>query len=147
MIEFLTDLVFWHWWILAAALIAIEMLMPTTLLLWPGVAAAVTGVVALVFPDLEWQAQIFVFAVLAVIIISLARAYYRARPQSTEDSGLNRRAERYIDRQFTLQEPIVGGEGKLRVDDTTWRITGDDVAAGARVRVTAVDGDILRVEA
>ena len=147
MTGFLTELVFWHWWILAAVLVGIEMVMPTTLLLWPGAAAVVTGFVALVFPDLEWQGQIFLFAVLAVLVVALARVYYRLRPMVTDDTRLNRRAERYIDRQFTLEEPIVGGEGKLRVDDTTWRISGEDMAAGVRVRVTSVDGDVLRVEA
>jgi membrane protein implicated in regulation of membrane protease activity len=143
----LTELVFWHWWVLAAALVGLEMLMPTTVLLWPGLAAAITGFVLVAAPGLEWQAQIFVFAILAVISVALARVYYRLRPQETVDSGLNRRAERYINQQFTLQEPIVGGEGTLWVDDTTWRITGEDMDAGVRVRVTSVDGDVLQVEA
>ena len=143
----LTELVFWHWWVLAAVLVGLEMLMPTTVLLWPGLAAAITGFVLAAAPGLEWQAQIFVFAILAVISVALARVYYRLRPQETADSGLNRRAERYINQQFTLQEPIVGGEGTLSVDDTTWRITGEDMDAGVRVRVTSVDGDVLQVEA
>lgn len=143
----LTELVFWHWWVLAAALVGLEMLMPTTVLLWPGLAAAITGFVLAAAPGLEWQAQIFVFAILAVISVALARVYYRMQPQETADSGLNRRAERYINQQFTLQEPIVGGEGTLSVDDTTWRITGEDMDAGVRVRVTSVDGDVLQVEA
>ena len=109
----LTELVFWHWWVLAAALVGLEMLMPTTVLLWPGLAAAITGFVLAAAPGLEWQAQIFVFAILAVISVALARVYYRMQPQETADSGLNRRAERYINQQFTLQEPIVGGEGTL----------------------------------
>jgi membrane protein implicated in regulation of membrane protease activity len=142
----LNDLVFWHWWILAAVLVGLEMVVPTTLLLWPGVAAAVTGLVLLLVPGMEWQAQMFVFGILAVIAVASARVYFRLRPQSTEDSGLNRRAERYINQQFTLDVPIVGGKGKLKVDDTTWHITGDDMAAGARVRVTSVDGDVLHVE-
>jgi membrane protein implicated in regulation of membrane protease activity len=142
----LTDLVFWHWWVLAAVLVGLEMVVPTTLLLWPGLAAAATGFVLFLVPGMEWQPQVFVFAILSVIAVALARVYYRMRPQATEDSGLNRRADRYINQQFTLDAPIVNGQGKLRVDDTTWRITGNDMAAGARVRVTSVDGDVLRVE-
>ena len=142
----ISDLVFWHWWFLAAVLVGLEMVVPTTLLLWPGLAAAVTGLVVLLVPGMEWQGQVFVFAIFAVIAVALARVYYRMRPQTTEDSGLNRRAERYINQQFTLDAPIVNGQGKLKVDDTTWHITGDDMAAGARVRVTSVDGDVLHVE-
>ena len=49
-------------------------------------------------------------------------------------------------RLATLREPIVNGVGKIRVDDTTWKISGPDCAAGAKVLVTGVDGVVLRVE-
>ncbi len=42
--------------------------------------------------------------------------------------------------------PSVNGVGKLRVDDTTWKVAGNDVPAGSRVRVTGVEGTILQVE-
>ena len=103
----LTELVFWHWWVLAAVLVGLEMLMPTTVLLWPGLAAAITGFVLAAAPGLEWQAQIFVFAILAVISVALARVYYRLRPQETADSGLNRRAG-------ALHQPAIHAAGAHR---------------------------------
>ena len=36
------------------------------------------------------------------------------------------------------QEPIVDGRGKLSIEDTVWEIEGPDLAAGTRVKVTAV---------
>ena len=33
-----------------------------------------------------------------------------------------------------------------RVDDTTWRIAGPDMVAGAKVRVVSVDGSTLNIE-
>ncbi|MGT2486861.1 NfeD family protein [Methylobacterium oryzae CBMB20] len=35
----------------------------------------------------------------------------------------------------------------MRFDDTLWRVEGPDLPAGVRVRVIAVGGTILRVEA
>jgi membrane protein implicated in regulation of membrane protease activity len=55
------------------------------------------------------------------------------------------RGQRYVGRVFTLDEPIVNGRGKIRVDDTTWNIEGADLAAGVSVEVTSVDGTILKV--
>ena len=38
------------------------------------------------------------------------------------------------------------GFGNIRVDDSIWRVTGEDMGAGAKVRVTGVEGgSLLRV--
>jgi len=47
---------------------------------------------------------------------------------------------------FTLEEPIVNRHGKIRVDDSTWKIEGDDCRPGTNVRVVGVDGVVLKVE-
>ena len=41
----------------------------------------------------------------------------------------------------------MGGEGRIRVDDSSWRVTGPNQPAGAAVRVVRVDGATLVVEA
>ena len=41
----------------------------------------------------------------------------------------------------------IARRGKARIDDTVWRVEGSDLPAGTQVRVTAVDGAILKVEA
>jgi len=61
------------------------------------------------------------------------------------ESRLNRRAEAYIGRTFTLERPIVDGRGRLRVDDTMWLVEGPDLPAGTRVQVTSVNNTLLRV--
>ena len=43
---------------------------------------------------------------------------------------LNRRAEGYVGRAFTLEKPIVDGIGTIRIDDTVWRVSGPDCPAG-----------------
>ena len=49
-------------------------------------------------------------------------------------------------RTFTLSAPILNGVGKLRVDDSQWRIAGPDLPEGSRVRVVRAEGATLRVE-
>ena len=147
MSEFIAGIAFWHWWVLAAILTTIEVFAPTTVLLWPGVAAATVGVVLFAVPDLGWQLQVVLFAVLSVAAALSWRAYLKRRPAPVADPGLNRRAQQYVGQVFTLAEPIVGGRGKLKVGDTMWKVEGRDLAVGQRVKVTAVDGVVLRIEA
>jgi membrane protein implicated in regulation of membrane protease activity len=53
----------------------------------------------------------------------------------------------YVGRSFTLNQPIVNGRGKLTIEDTMWEIEGPDLAAGTRIKVTAVKDMTLVVEA
>jgi len=45
-----------------------------------------------------------------------------------------------------LNEPIVDGTGRVQVDDSSWRVEGQDMAAGVRVKVVAINGSTLIVE-
>jgi len=48
-------------------------------------------------------------------------------------------------REFILDEAIVNGRGRMRVDDGIWTVEGTDLPAGSKVRVTEVSGATLRV--
>ncbi len=147
MMSFLSNLDYWHWLVLALLLIIIEMLAPTAVLLWFGVAAGVVGVLFLLIPGMAWQLQLILFSVLSVGSLLAWRGYAKKHPPADNKySTLNKRGEDLIGRVFTLDEGIVNNYGKLRVDDTMWKIRGSDTDAGSRVRVTAVDGTVLVVE-
>ncbi len=137
---------FWHWWILAAALIILEVFAPGAFFLWLGIAAGIVGAVVFLMPQMAWEYQVLIFSVLSVISIIIWRKYFRQRPADTDQPALNRRGEQYIGRTFTLEEPIHNGIGKIRVDDSTWKIRGENCAVGTRVEVTGVDGTILEVK-
>ena len=147
MMEFLIDLEYWHWLAFALVLIIIEMVAPTAVFLWFGVAAGVVGVLLLIAPTLGWQVQLILFSVLSVVSILAWRSYAKKHPPADNNyPTLNKRGDDLIGRVFTLDEGIVNNYGKLKVDDTMWKIRGTDANAGARVRVTAVDGTVLVVE-
>jgi membrane protein implicated in regulation of membrane protease activity len=141
------DVEFWHWWVLAVLLILIEVLAPGTFFLWFGLAAGVVGLLLLIVPALGWQLQILIFAVLAVGAVMAGRAWFRRHPIISDDNGLNRRGEALVGQVYVLAEAIHTGRGAVRVGDTVWRAEGPDLPKGARVRVTAVQGTVLKVEA
>ncbi len=136
----------WSWWILALALLVLEAFAPGTFFMWMGIAAGVVGLLLLIMPGMGWEFQIITFAAISLASIVIWRQYFRKHQAPTDQPALNRRGEQYVGRTFTLSEPIVNGLGKIRVDDTSWKIEGADCEAGSRVKVIGVDGVLLKVE-
>lgn len=137
---------FWHWWVLAIILIIAEVFLPSFIALWLAIAAAITGLILLVFPQLGLEFQLLLFAVLAVLSVVLGRQYYRNHPIQTDEPMLNRRGEQYLGRVITLTTPIVDGQGKIRLDDSTWKIIGPECSVGTRVRLKSLNNVIFEVE-
>jgi len=138
---------FWHWLTLAVVLIILEMFSPGVFFIWLGIAAACVGIVLYVRPELSWQSQLIIYAVLSMASIAswrLIRTFFP--PEEPEVPHLNQRTAQYMGRTFTLVEPIVNGVGKIRVDDSTWRVQGEDTPIGSQVKVTGVDGIVFEVE-
>ncbi len=145
--SWLDKIVFWHWWILAVVLMCIELFAPAAFFIWCGIAAAIVGLIVLILPAMSWEVPFLLFAVLSVVSVLVGRKYLQQRGAMESDQPmLNRRGEQYIGRVFTLNEPIVDGTGRVQVDDSSWRVEGQDMAAGVRVKVVAINGSTLIVE-
>ncbi|MDX1424888.1 MAG: NfeD family protein [Kiloniellales bacterium] len=145
--EFVEQAEFWHWWIAAIVLLVIETFAPGAIFLWLGMAAGAVGLALLLLPGLAWEYQFLIFALATVLSAVGWRAYAKRRPAASDRPALNRRGAQYVGRTFTLEEAIVNGHGKIRVDDSTWKVEGEDLPAGSLIRVTGVDGTVLKVEA
>jgi membrane protein implicated in regulation of membrane protease activity len=52
-----------------------------------------------------------------------------------------------VGRTAVLSEPILEGQGRVRFGETTWRLNGPDLPAGARVRVVDAQSNTLIVVA
>lgn len=136
----------WTWIVAGLILLVLEVVLPGTFFLWFGVSAVVVGIVALIFPTLAWQAEVIGFLVLAVVLVIVGRRYYSGGLGRIRPTGLNERAQNLVGRETVLSEPIVDGRGRIRVDDTVWRVTGPDMPSGSRVKVVGADGSVLRIE-
>jgi inner membrane protein len=136
----------WNWFILAALLFLIEVVAPGMFMLWLALAAILVGAIAS-FVIVPWQLQLIGFAVFAIAAVPAWRHFARKVEKPADSPFLNRRAEGYVGRVFTLDKPIVGGVGAVRIDDTVWRVNGPDCPAGSRVKVARTDGANLMVEA
>jgi inner membrane protein len=135
----------WGWLVAGLVLAALEIAAPGAFMIWIAGAAFATGLLTGLL-GLGWQVQLPLFAVLAIVSVLAGRAYLKRHPISSEDTGLNRRAERMVGQVFEVTEPMVGGQGKVLVGDSPWLATGPDASKGAKMRVVSVDGATLRVE-
>ncbi|MEC9343007.1 MAG: NfeD family protein [Pseudomonadota bacterium] len=146
------DLGPWNWWILALILMGLEILAPGTFFLWFGISAFVIGSISLAMgadsPLWIWQTQVIGFVVLSLVSAVLGRRLMNERGWNRSDNpNLNARAAQMIGRSGVLAEPISGGQGRVKIGETTWRVSGPDLPLGAKVRVVGEEAGLLVVEA
>ena len=149
-LQWLDTLTFWHWLVLGAVLIVIELLAPGIWFLWLGIGAIATGLVVLIFPDFTWQLQAVIFSGFSVVSIIIGRMIMRQAKQSEDHPMLNRRVEQYVGKIYALENDTKLGYGDVRIGDSVWRVQLTDpsiqLTAGAKVVVTGVDGATLKVD-
>lgn len=146
--QLFTELGAWNWMVLGFFLLVLELLSPGVFFLWIGIAALITGAVSLAIWDASawiWQVQVIVFLVLSLISAYVGRQIMASRGDHSDQPLLNRRAQQLVGRVATLAEPIDNGRGRLQLDDTVWRISGPNLPAGARVRVSRVAASELEL--
>ena len=135
----------WFWWIVAGALLLLELMTPGVFAMWLALAAASVGITDY-FVDLSWQLELLAFAGFSLVYVYLARPWYsKGTLQNSDQPNLNQRIYAFVGKSFVLVEPIVNGQGKLDIEGTRWDVLGPNLAKGATVRVTAVEGMKLRV--
>lgn len=138
---------FWHWWSLGGVLLIVEMVTGSTFALWIALSAGIVGLLLVFFPDLPLVWQGLNVGVISVASILLWMRYERTRSSGSDQPLLNRRGHQLVGRSFVLEEPIVNGFGKIRVDDSIWKVSGPDLPIGSRVKVSDIQGTVLAVVA
>jgi len=133
------------WACLALLLIAAEVMAPGVFMLWLGIAAAVVFALVLLVPGIPLPLQALAFIGLSFAFIAVYRRYFRKADEQSDQPLLNRRAEQFVGKVFVLDSAIVNGFGRIKVGDALWTVTGQDLPAGSRVRVTAADSMTLQV--
>jgi len=138
----------WGWLTLGFGLIAVEMLIfPGGFPLWIGIAALVmAGIVGLF--KLSWELELITFGLLAVVAGIIAWKLHYRHSRADAADGLHDRVDSLVGREFVLDEGTEDdGFGRIRVDDSHWRVSGPALPAGTKVKVTGAEGATLTVVA
>ncbi|MCA0399298.1 MAG: NfeD family protein [Proteobacteria bacterium] len=137
----------WGWLGAGLLLIAGEVLLaPGSYLLWIGIAALLMAAITALLP-LGLASELAIFGILALGCGFAGWRVYGARVENDAARDLHDPAITMVGRVLTLSSAIEGGTGMVRVDDSVWRVSGPELPLGAKVRVTALDGSTLLVEA
>lgn len=143
------EILYWHWLLLGIGLIAIEMLLPSFISLWFGLAAVVVGVLLLFFP-IQLPVQILLWTGFSILFMFLWFKFIK--PLATDKTKAGLSAEKIIhETGMVIKLPIDGEKGQVRfatpkLGNDEWLFnTADTLAIGDRVKVVAVEGNSLIV--
>lgn len=133
-----------EYWILAALMLAIaEVLAPGIFLIFFALGALTVALAARLFGvgDIVWQLATFVAATVFVLLVG--HSFYRRFLAHRAAEGIGRGP---LGEPGVVEEPIVGGRGKVRVRDISWLATGPDLAKGTPIVVVGrPEGTLLEV--
>lgn len=145
--EIFTSMPYWYWIAFGAVLLILEVFVPSTLLLWPGLAAILVGFVSMAAPAIPEPYLMLAWGVGSIVLVVAWLAWRKKNKKDIPINNINRRGDQIVGRHFTLTKDIVNGSGELHIDDTRWKIVADvDLSAGAKVKVVSVEGTSLKVE-
>ena len=137
----------WGWVIFGIILCAAELTVPGAFLVWIGFASMAVGLVNMATPvPTVWN--LVMFSIFAIGFVIIGRMIYGGAEQNADGAQLNQRARALVGRNFRLDQEISAGMGRIRVDDSVWRVSGPALASGVEVKVVGVaaDGVTLMVE-
>lgn len=140
----------WHWVVLGLCLSIAELAIPAFFIIWFGIGAIGVGLLLLVAPDLTLAKQLLVWTAVSSVLVGVWFRYLRPRTVTAvgtsaanvtgevgvlvSDLNLNSRG------QVRFQKPILGSD--------VWECYADHhLKAGERVRIVAVEGSFIKVEA
>jgi len=146
MIQSSIALNFWLWWGIACILFILEVFMPGSFLLWVGMASFLTGMIVFLEPSLDLFSQGLIFGISTLLSLLIWYQYGQKKQTQNPPKHMNERAAQYLGRVFVLKEAIVKGQGVLIINDTRWKVLGEDMPAGTRVALESIDGTAFRVK-
>jgi len=143
----LTDASPWLWLALGILLVAVEILAPSFIVIWPGLAAMGMAVLVWLAPGFSGQALIAIFAALSIALLFGGRALMARVEHDVPQTTLNARGKSMIGREATVLS-VSGSQGKVEIDGVQWPATWETHAPeeGQRVTVTEASGVSLRAK-
>ncbi len=146
------ELAWWHWMVLGLGLRLVELAVASFFIIWFGLGALLVGVAMLVAPGMVFSTQILLWTAASVAMTALWFRVLRKDAGKTR-SGQANEALGEIGVLVRAVEPlgVNSARGEVRfqkpvMGSDVWPCLAEEaIAAGERVRVLAVDGQILKV--
>ena len=141
------EMQWWIWLVFGVALILLELVLPTFFILWFGIGAVLVSLIALLAPDLQLDMQVLLWVLFSSVTTVLWFKLFRRKKADvrwTADSVLGEvglltaSVSEFQKGRVRFQKPILANEEWTCIADS-------DIAAGERVRLTAIEGNTARI--
>ncbi len=137
----------WVWVALGITLITIEILAPSFIFVWPGLAAIVMAVIVWLVPGLAGEYLVAIFAILSLVMIFVGRKFVTKYTDKEPASRLNARSRNMVGQRAKVLA-FEDGRGTIEVSGVQWPArwdNGEIANPGHTVVITEADGVTLRV--
>ncbi len=88
------------------------------------------------------------FLIFAATVFALYfwRQFRERQAELNSPTAAHRLGLRHIGHAFVLERPLQDGAGRIQLGGREWVVRGPKLPAGAKVRVTGVDGTVLLID-
>lgn len=147
-------LLWWHWVALGLGLALVELALFSFFVIWFALGAVLTGIVLLALPGLGFVAQMLLWTIASMAMTVVWFRYFRNASRTRAGQADEALGETGV--LVRAIEPLgiagaASGRGEVRFQKPVmgadvWPCIADEaIAVGARVKVVAVDGQLLKV--
>lgn len=140
----------WHWIVLGFVLVLAELALASFFIVWFGLGAIGVGLVLLLAAGTGLAAQVLIWALLSALLTGLWFKYLKPRTMSAVGTS----GGQLLGESGVLVAPVAAnGRGQVRFQKPVlgadlWECYADQALnAGERVRVIAIEGSFVKVEA
>ncbi|MDR3448678.1 MAG: NfeD family protein [Alphaproteobacteria bacterium] len=138
-----------HWAILGVALVVGELLVPAFVLVWFGLGALIVAALLAIAPDTSLILQILLWIASSITFVFLWFKLFKPQLHKTLAGRSQAEALGEVGLMVTNVEPFQKGSVRFQtplIGSDVWECIADEtITAGTRVKVTNVEGSLLRV--
>lgn len=138
----------WWWVTLGVGLSALEMVVFSFALIWPGIAAIIMAVILWIVPGMQGELQVALYAVLSITLMFLGRGFLKRFGDGGPETNLNSRSEQMVGHKAKVVDFDLG-VGHIELNGLRWAAEwpeGQSAEAGQVVKIIAADGMSVQVE-
>ncbi|MBT9235164.1 NfeD family protein [Pseudomonas inefficax] len=141
------EMQWWIWLVFGIALMLLELVLPTFFILWFGIGAVLVSLISLAAPSLQLDMQVLLWVLMSSVTTALWFKLFRRKQPDVrwtaesvigEVGLLTAGVSEFQKGRVRFQKPILGNEEWVC-------IANSEIAAGERVRLTAIEGNTARV--
>ena len=138
----------WHWWVLTLIFTVTAAVFRGPINLSLTFSTAVVGLVVWLDPIIPSKIQLLLFTLATGfgILVSQFVGGGKGKQESdpSEDPNFvdqtHASSHTVVGRTLILDSAIENGAGSISFDNQTWKLRGEDAAAGSKIRIDSVDG-------